>query len=267
MKIDFFKYNATGNDFIFIDNRQLGFMPSAETARFLCHRQFGIGADGIILVGNVLGSPDVLMMTIINSDGTVASMCANGARAFAHFADYLGLTSQRQIKIKTPSNIYLAQIDAGSAVSLKMPIPEDKNIVDLDKFNQYKVKNFVDTGVPHLVFMTDEVSDLDIKKIAPTYRHDPMFAKGSNVNFFKILSSQDQSIFIRTFERGVEDETLSCGTGIVATALTAKKLWNWGGKISIKTRGGNVTVELMDDCVWYSGEVSQVYKGQIEISQ
>lgn len=216
MEISFSKYVGSGNDFIFVDNREQKFDADPLKIRALCDRKRGIGADGLICLEQ--GEMAPYRMRIYNSDGLEAEMCGNGIRCLKRFCEDLGVM-KNPLQIETKSGI-LSVTQEGESVSATMGIPTGlkQNIALNDKV---KV-DFIDTGVPHAVQFVEDLESLNLESQGSFIRHHEQFhPKGANANFVQILDEQKSEIYIRTFERGVEGETLACGTGATASAILA----------------------------------------------
>jgi diaminopimelate epimerase len=257
MKLQFFKYQGTGNDFVMIDNRQ-DIFNKKDTKRiaFLCDRRFGIVADGLILLEN----HDTLdfKMVYYNSDGNESSMCGNGGRCITAFAKYLGII-ENEAKFEAIDCFHRSSIE-GEIVKLQ--------IQDVNNLETYNSHDFLDSGSPLHFQLESNLNGLDIKTVGAKIRYGhPYNEAGSNVNFVSKIAND---IFaVRTYERGVEDETLSCGTGVTAVALamhfigeTEKNL------VTLQTPGGdlNVSFEKQNESytnIWLIGSAIQVYKGEI----
>lgn len=255
MQFEFYKYQGTGNDFIIIDNRQLTF-PKNDTKHIaaLCDRKFGIGSDGLILLEN---HPTLdFKMVYYNADGNQSSMCGNGGRCLVHFAKFLGIVDQKA-SFEAIDGIHEATINEG-IVSLKM---NDVDSVATD--NNY---SFLNTGSPHHVEIWNQLDTLDIQAEGAKLRYEKYGAEGANINFVKKVNNDTFSV--RTYERGVEGETLSCGTGVTAVALAMHK----SGKttsdaVILKTPGGElkVTFEVSDSGyknIYLIGPAVMVFKGE-----
>jgi diaminopimelate epimerase len=257
MAFTFYKYQGTGNDFIMIDNRSEIFpKKNTDLVAKLCDRRFGIGADGLILLEND-GSFD-FKMVYYNSDGRPGSMCGNGGRCLVAFAKFLGLITL-EAKFNAVDGPHFATIK-DDTVELKMG-----NVTEIDpKLNAY----YLNTGSPHHVQLVKHLNDFDVYKEGSRLRYAIYGEKGSNINFVEPIS--DRSFAVRTYERGVEDETLSCGTGVTAVAIAmhyAKKVSS--ETIDIETKGGKLQVRFSADSDGYSnvsliGPAKQVFKGEIE---
>jgi diaminopimelate epimerase len=260
MQIHFYKYQGTGNDFILIDNRDNKVALTNEQVRFLCHRHFGIGADGLMLLEL---EPNVdFKMLYYNSDGNLSSMCGNGGRCITAFAKRLGLIT-KYAKFLAIDGLHEATIDEANYVSLKMS--DVKNIeIGADYF-------YLNTGSPHFVKHVKGVDKMDVVEEGKKIRYNERFTEeGTNVNF---IEKKDDTLFVRTYERGVEDETLSCGTGVTAAALVAsvKGISNSKNNCLISTRGGNLEVtfeKVLEQTlynIWLKGSTHFVFNGSIEI--
>ncbi len=257
MNHEFFKYQGTGNDFILFDNRDDFFDKSrTDLIAKLCHRRFGIGADGLILLE---GHPDFdFKMVYFNCDGKKSTMCGNGGRCIVHFAKLKGLIQDnaRFLAIDGPHEAEIRN----DQVRLKM--------TNVDKVDRFENAVVLDTGSPHYVTLANDISKLDVATRGADIRYLDTFKKnGINVNF--IEKQSENEFLVRTYERGVEGETLSCGTGVTASALamhyigeTEKNL------IRIKTPGGELQVDFSNsktgyENIWLTGGVELVYKGKI----
>lgn len=262
MHLEFTKYQATGNDFILIDNRDESFSrDQRKLIQILCHRRFGIGADGIILLQdhNELD----FNMVYFNSDGRLASFCGNGSRCIVHFAKSLGIIKSKT-RFQASDGLHEAFIN-GTHVSVKMK--------DVSEFQQNDQTIILDTGSPHYVRFTKNVSSIEIDKTGREIRNQkPFKKKGINVNFAE--QTDQNKIRVRTYERGVEAETYSCGTGVVAAALSACILKGISGKdnqIYVSTKGGELSVNFSDVAkqkfynIWLSGPAEKILQGKMNI--
>lgn len=258
MKHTFFKYQGTGNDFVMIDNRQNIFdKNNTKLIAHLCDRRFGIGADGLILLEN--DEETDFKMVYFNADGNQSSMCGNGGRCITHFANYLGIING-EATFMAIDGLHRAKI-VGNEIHLQM-----QDVLSVEKHEDYV---FLNTGSPHHIEFCQNVNQLNVKAEGAKIRYSDLYNEaGSNVNFTEKI---DPSTFkVRTYERGVEDETLSCGTGVTAVALamhyigeTEKNL------ITIDTKGGTLNVSFKQNNgaynnIWLIGPATQVYKGEIE---
>jgi diaminopimelate epimerase len=267
MIIRFSKYHGTGNDFILIDNRSSVLRNPDKTAELishLCHRRFGIGADGLILV-NSSKSAD-FEMGFFNSDGRAGSMCGNGGRCCVAFASSLGIIKDKTV-FEASDGLHEAAIISKdkdtTVVSLKMQ--------DVNEVKEQEDHFILNTGSPHYVLFTKGVDKLDVFNEGRKIRYSKPFSKeGINVNFAEVRKDK---LFVRTYERGVEDETYSCGTGATATALAASFSGILKNKNSyrLSTLGGDLRVEFMQASknfytgIHLEGPAVCVYKGEINI--
>jgi diaminopimelate epimerase len=213
MHISFSKYEGAGNDFILIDNRLQEFIPTPEQVRALCDRKLGIGADGLIALEVGMRAP--FRMRIFNADGFEAEMCGNGLRCLKRFLEAKGVVST-PVLVETKERVLHIE-NEGQNVKTSMGDPKDLRLdISLERD---QIVHFVNTGVPHAVQFVEDLETLDIETRGPFIRRHPKFGpKGANANFVKVHLG---TLAIRTFERGVEGETLACGTGAVASAIIA----------------------------------------------
>jgi len=260
MNLVFYKYQGTGNDFIILDNRGNKIELNRENIKDLCDRRFGIGADGLMLMNNRAGYD--FDMLYYNSDGNRSSMCGNGGRCMVMFAYNMGLRKSEYLFNAIDGEHKAAVADNGW-INLKMK--------DVDSVETPFSDFILDTGSPHYVKPVSDVWNINVVKEGREIRYGKRFAdKGINVNFVEL--NADGNISVRTYERGVEDETLSCGTGVTASALVFAHNENGFNHINVKTPGGNLAVEFDKNGeasfknVWLSGPATFVFKGEIEIS-
>lgn len=255
MKIEFYKYQGTGNDFVMIDNRQETFdKTNTNFIAHLCDRRFGIGADGLILLEN--HSTADFKMVYYNSDGNESSMCGNGGRCITTFANFLGII-KNTATFEAVDGPHHAIIEK-ELVKLQMQ--------DVETIEKHENHVFLNTGSPHHVQMESDLELMDIKSEGSKIRYGtPYYKEGSNVNFVKKLT--DESFFVRTYERGVEDETLSCGTGVTAVALAMNYIGETEKNLlTIHTQGGQLQVAFDKknegyENIWLIGPAIQVFKG------
>jgi diaminopimelate epimerase len=258
MKIQFNKYQGAGNDFVIIDNREGIFNPdNSGLINKLCDRRFGIGADGLILISN---SRDYdFEMKYFNSDGFEGTMCGNGGRCSVDFSIRSGI-ARKKLAFKAIDGIHKA-ISEDGIIRLQMNDVHDPALI--------KGNYFINTGSPHYVIFTTEVKDINVNEEGKNIRWSPDFAPGgTNVNFVEI---EQNGIYVRTFERGVEEETLSCGTGVTASAIASVLAGHFDtNSINVRTKGGNLSVSLkvsgknISD-IWLSGPATFVYNGEVEV--
>lgn len=250
----FAKYQGAGNDFILIDDRAEQFPLGRELIQRLCHRRFGVGADGLILLQN---HPHADMrMRIFNSDGSEAEGCGNGVRCLVQFCSDYAL---RCARIAVGDRILSAYI-ANEEVNIEMGEMRDLRF-HLSLCGQQV--HFVNSGVPHIVVFVPDLQTVDLESLAPQIRFHPELAPcGANVNFAMPCSD---GVGIRTYERGVEAETLACGTGAVAVAVLGAKLFDWKSPVLIKAAGGDLRVffDLEFKKVSLSGRAQKVFCGEI----
>jgi diaminopimelate epimerase len=256
-KLSFYKYSGNGNDFIIMDETPLEEKVLAQ----LCDRHFGIGADGVLMMGS--SSRGDTKMRIFNADGKEAEMCGNGLRCVASHLDAMAPVKKDSYLIETMNAVYPV-LRKNTSFALEMSEIKDQNIYDLSSFKGYSNSFFINTGVPHLVFLCNEAKKVDIKKEGAFYRFHSMFPNGTNVNFVEVMDTSSQSAYVRTYERGVEDETFSCGTGLTASALALSHWLGWKGNIHLKNKGGNQIVSIGDK-IFFSGEVLFCFKGEVEV--
>ena len=262
MKINFSKYQGTGNDFVIIDNRQNNIVLTSEQITFICDRKKGIGADGLMLLGNKHGYD--FEMTYYNANGLEGSMCGNGGRCLTQFAYDIGL-NKKQFRFIAIDGPHEATINEDGWVYLKM---SDVNAVEknIDGDVPFFVLN---TGSPHYIEMVDSINSVDVFGLGQMIRFNDRFkSEGINVNF---VEQQDDKIFVRTYERGVENETLSCGTGVTAAALITgiEKLGEQ--TIQIETLGGKLAIRFNNkgdqvfENIWLMGPGTFVFSGSITV--
>lgn len=258
MKHTFYKYQGTGNDFVIIDNRQNSFdRTNTKLIAHLCDRRFGIGADGLILLEN--HDKVDFKMLYFNADGNESSLCGNGGRCITALAKFLGIINNKAT-FEAVDGFHKSIIE-NNVIKLQMK--------DIDQINNYATHVFLDTGSPHYVTMSQKIEDLDVKQEGSKIRYSQDYKEeGINVNFVEKIN--DEVFAMRTYERGVEDETLSCGTGVTAVALAMNYIGETEKNlITLQTKGGDLQVsfEKQGDSyvnVWLIGPATQVYKGEIE---
>jgi diaminopimelate epimerase len=259
VKLHFYKYEATGNDFILIDNRSGAYSFSVDEIKKLCDRRFGVGADGLMLIEK---HPSLSFNLIYyNSDGT-QSLCGNGSRAATQFASLLGMVNG-QASFLAYDGAHDAELMPSGIVRLRMnDVLEVKEMPD---------GFFIYTGSPHVIRFVKSVENYPVVEEGRALRNSQVFAEqgGTNVNFVELLD--DNSIFVRTYERGVENETLSCGTGVTAAALAAS-FKGYQSPVAIKALGGNLTVEFKKSQtgsaftdIYLIGPAKMVFEGDLEL--
>jgi len=254
--LTFYKYQGTGNDFVMVDNRE-GVMSKENTKLInsLCDRRFGVGADGLILLEN--SNTTDFKMVYFNADGNEGSMCGNGGRCIVAFAKFLDIIDDNTT-FEAVDGLHVATIK-GDVVSLQMQ--------DVTTIEDKKGSVFLDTGSPHHVQFEEHISDFDIKSEGRKIRNEVYGVAGSNVNFVKKID--DTTFRLRTYERGVEDETLACGTGATAVAIAMNYLNETTAEnIVLNVEGGELKVSFdaqggVYTNVFLTGKAIQVFKGQI----
>ena len=259
MKVEFFKYQGTGNDFVILDNREDKYQLTKKQINHICSRHFGVGADGLMLLGKKNGYD--FEMIYYNADGNQSTMCGNGGRCLVKFASEQGIYKSTYHFIAIDGE-HKAEIDSDGIIRLQM-----QNVDTVAYHNSYVVIN---TGSPHFVRFAPEVADIDVVSTGHEIRYSKEFAPdGINVNFVESIA--EDSIYVRTYERGVEDETLSCGTGVTAAALLSAHNENGFNRVEVKTQGGHLSVEFdkIDDKhyenIWLCGPAEFVFKGEIDV--
>ncbi|UCD77850.1 MAG: diaminopimelate epimerase [Desulfobacterales bacterium] len=265
--VPFYKMSGSGNDFIIIDNRSriIDDIELPNFIRHVCRRKMSVGADGLILIEP--SDKADFRWRFYNSDGSRAEMCGNGARCAARFAFVNGIAEEK-LSFETDAGIVTGQV-RGDRAKVKMPDPTDlrlDQIIDLQ--NGPLTVSSINTGVPHVVIMRDAVDDIDVFNLGREIRNHKAFAPaGTNVNF--ICRQAPGQLAIRTYERGVEDETLACGTGSIASALVSSCKLNWNSPINLVTRSGesltiyfNKTDKVFDN-VYLEGDARIIYTAQL----
>lgn len=247
-QIKFWKVEAAGNDFVMIDNRD-GFFDigDKELISQMCHRRFGIGADGLIEVTQPEGYH--FEMKYFNSDGSGPVMCGNGARAAVLFAKNRNFFVEKEIKFLAPDGEHLGDLN-NEDIRLTIKQPEEIE----DRSDDEKVF-FIDTGTNHVVIPTQDLNNLAIEKVAPKYR----YLHNTNVNYIEQI--KDNEWQIRTWERGVEDETYACGTGATACAFYINQREKIDFPIILQAKGGKLTISQKDNKLWLQGPAHEVFEG------
>ena len=259
MKLNCYKYQGTGNDFVLIDNRDNSISLSIEQFKWLCERRFGIGADGLMLLEL---APNVdFKMVYYNSDGNESSMCGNGGRCITAFAKKIGVI-ENEAKFIAIDGLHEAKI-IEDWISLKM-----NDVRNIEVGNDFF---YLNTGSPHYVKFVSDVENVDVYSEGKKIRYNARFeAEGTNVNF---IEKKENELFVRTYERGVENETLSCGTGVTAAALVSaiSGASTTKNNCAIKSLGGNLNVKfekVLENTfynIWLEGPATFVFKTEIEL--
>lgn len=267
LKIPFYKMSGSGNDFIIIDNRS-GAYDKLRTPEFIaavCRRSISIGADGLIFIED--SETCDFTWRFYNSDGSAAEMCGNGARCAARFAVLNGITGE-ELSFETVAGIITAQVK-GEVVKIRLSQPgEMKTEINLDVDGEPLSFSFINTGVPHAIIPVDDIETVQIKDLGSKIRfHEYFQPAGTNVNFISI--GGDNVVNIRTYERGVEDETFACGTGSVAAALVAVAMGRVSSPVKVKTRGNEILTVYVNETsppfkeVYLEGGARVIYEGEI----
>lgn len=237
MNLTFTKMNGAGNDFVVLDNRDLAVSLSGEQIARLCDRHRGVGADGLLAVEPAREGAD-FRMRYYNADGGEAEMCGNGARCFARFAARLLPEMPESVSFETPAGVIRARFD-GTSVTIAMSTPHSHQAPRKLPVNGRELDvHFLNTGVPHAVVFVEDVESVDVRADGSALRwHEAFAPKGTNANFVQIAGPGE--LVLRTYERGVEDETLACGTGICAAALLHHLATGTPSPIAVRVRGGD----------------------------
>ncbi|MEI7728611.1 MAG: diaminopimelate epimerase [Verrucomicrobiota bacterium] len=269
MILEFTKMNGAGNDFVLLDNRpgQLSLTPAQVTR--LCHRQRGVGADGVMLLVPCQSGKADWAWTFYNSDGSSAEMCGNGARCFARYIQKLtGVESQ--VTFETIAGVITARF-AGERVTVNLTQPKDLRMNETVPLASGPLTcHSLNTGVPHAVIIVSDADQAMVQKIGAEVRYHPHFSpKGTNVNFVQKLGPN--AIRVRTYERGVEGETLACGTGVTASALIAARVFNFPSPIQVTVLGGDTMEVSFKELnsqftdVQLTGPADFAFTGRIEV--
>jgi diaminopimelate epimerase len=263
MNIHFHKNQGTGNDFVILDNRDKRYTElNTDQVRRICDRRFGIGADGLMLLNEKTDYD--FEMKYFNADGREGSMCGNGARCLVKFAWQLGM-HKSSYRFTAFDGIHEAEIDTDGTVSLKMN--------DVKSIRKFHGDFIVNTGSPHYIKLVNDVMNVDVYKKGYEIRYSKEFEQeGINVNFVEQIDDAGK-ICVRTYERGVEDETLSCGTGVTAAALVCWHNDNGYNEVEVTTSGGKLNVEYDKhndegfSNIWLSGPAEKVFEGTIDMDE
>lgn len=264
VRLRFVKISATGNDFAVFDNRQghLNLKRHRAWCSWLCQRRIAVGADGVILLQSS-GAADFVYVHI-NADGSIAEMCGNGSRAVAFFAHQEGIASS-PMRFEIGGRIYTAWVEGRSVTTQFVPPSPPRLELGATSDSFLQEGGFVDTGVPHYVLFVQSVDSIDVLSIGRKYRHHAAFApRGANVDFVQVVDKYN--VRMRTYERGVEDETLACGTGAVASAVIAHLCRGCQSPLLVQVPGGMLRVTFDRDFrhITLSGEVDPIFEGYID---
>ncbi len=269
MVVEFTKMNGAGNDFVLIDNRRRDVRLNTEQVIRICDRHAGIGADGVIaLVPCASGAAD-WAWDFYNSDGSAAEMCGNGARCFARFAQRQ-TGGKSDMTIETKAGVISAAVQ-GEYVTVSLTKPKELRLGQPMTLSIGKsIVHSINTGVPHAVLFVDDAEKAPVQSLGSEIRFHAAFApRGTNVNFVQLRGPN--AIAVRTYERGVEGETLACGTGVSASALIAAELHHWSSPVQVDVRsGGALQVSFAKDggkfgAVRLSGPADFVFEGRIQL--
>jgi diaminopimelate epimerase len=267
--LPFTKMSGAGNDFVVIDNRTRRYDLSPAQIAQLCDRHFGVGADGLLAVEPASATGLDFRMRYYNADGGEAEMCGNGARCFARFVQSMPRAHEDQVRFITPAGpiegTYL-----GSDVQVNLTAPTEIKLRQRADFGWGEIEyHFMNTGVPHVVIDVPDAERVEILAQGSAIRRSSIFPRGTNVNFVQIVDPQN--LVVRTYERGVEDETLACGTGVTAAALLVHLVHRLPLPLRVKVRGGDVlSVDAKADGnsfgdVTLTGPAVEIFSGEIEI--
>lgn len=258
MTIQFYKYQGTGNDFVIMDNRAGNISLNRQQISHICNRRFGIGADGLMLLNTLKGYD--FEMSYFNADGNESSMCGNGGRCLTRFAYDMGIHKTTYHFLASDGE-HDAELAEHGWIRLKMK--------DVNEVNDYHGDAVLDTGSPHYIKSVHNIMEIDVFHEGRNIRNSKDFiSAGINVNF---VEPESKHIIVRTYERGVEDETYSCGTGVTAAAIVFAHNEKGFNRVEVKTKGGNLAVEFdkINDQqfrnIWLCGPAEFVYKGEIDV--
>jgi diaminopimelate epimerase len=267
--LPFVKMSGAGNDFVVIDNRALHYNLTREQIARLCDRHFGIGADGLLAV-EPSDQPDAdFRMRYYNADGGEAEMCGNGARCFARFVHPLRRVNAEQVRFLTPAGLISGEY-VGEEVRVNLTAPSETKLHQRADFGWGEIEyHFMNTGVPHAVVYVPDAAHAEVVARGRAIRRSTVFPRGTNVNFVQVTDSG--KLIVRTYERGVEDETLACGTGVVASALVTSRVKGLALPLCVKVRGGDlltVNARAEGDLfreVTLTGPAREVFSGEIRL--
>ena len=259
MKVKFWKMSGAGNDFIMLDAKPAG-RSGPAMARALCDRRRSIGADGLLILTRRKGR---IRLDYWNADGSSA-FCGNGSRCAALWAKANGWMKGNNIIIETSRGPLQARLTAKGRAEVVMPAPKGLRLgLKLKVLNQNVQAHFVDTGVPHAVVFVPDITKMEVKDLGRVIRFDKVFGKpGANVDFVQLHKNK---IFLRTYERGVEDETLACGTGVMAAAFVARVLGHGGSPMSVVTRSGDRLSVSFDSSARLEGPGRITFAGEVDL--
>lgn len=271
MNLPFTKMTGAGNDFVVIDNRDGAYTLSGPQIERVCDRRFGVGADGLLAVEAAANGEADFTMRYYNADGGEAEMCGNGARCFARFVRPMAAANANAVSFTTPAGLIRGRY-LGDDIEVNLTPPTEvqlNKLLDLD--GEQVAYHFANTGVPHVVEFVDDIEAVNVVERGCSLRqHDAFSPAGTNINFAQITG--DQSLSVRTYERGVEDETLACGTGVTAVAIVAHLVHHLPLPLDVLVRGeANLGVNFTTrdggdiDDVTLRGPAEACFQGSIEI--
>lgn len=256
MRLHFHKYQATANDFVLVDNRKGDYNFTPQQIEKICDRRLGIGADGLVLIEH--DSEAMFKMIYYNPDGS-QSLCGNGCRSAVEFANRLGII-KKNCSFSAFDGVHEASILADGQIRLRMN--------DVNDIKRMEDDFYMNTGSPHYCKFVSDVKSYPVFEEGRKLRYDKRFSEGTNVNF--IEKKNDQTLFVRTYERGVEAETYSCGTGITAVALAAAHQ-GYSSPVQINARGGTIIIEFNQNPtgtftdIYLTGPAKMVFEGFLEL--
>jgi len=267
--LPFVKMSGAGNDFVVVDNRTLGLALTKELIAHLCDRHFGIGADGLLAVEPSDQPTADFRMRYYNADGGEAEMCGNGARCFARYVHPLRRAEAERVRFLTPAGLITGEY-VGDEVRINLTAPTETKLNQRADFGWGEIAyHFMNTGVPHAVVFVPDAEQVEIVAQGCAIRRSPIFPRGTNVNFVQVADAS--KLIVRTYERGVEDETLACGTGVVASALLAHLVHGLALPLCVKVRGGDVlTIDARRENdtfgdVTLTGPATEIFSGEIRL--
>jgi diaminopimelate epimerase len=267
--LPFVKMSGAGNDFVVIDNRAGRHELSVAQIARLCDRRFGVGADGLLAVEPAPDAGADFRMRYYNADGGEAEMCGNGARCFARFVQTMPRANAAQVRFLTPAGLITGDY-LGQEVRVNLTAPTETRLRQRADFGWGEIEyHFMNTGVPHVVIYVPDTEQADVVAQGRAIRRSPVFPRGTNVNFTQVVDGQN--LIVRTYERGVEDETLACGTGVTAAALLTHLVHQLALPLRVKVRGGDVLTvggqpegETFRE-VTLTGPAVEVFSGEIRL--
>ena len=267
--LPFVKMSGAGNDFVVVDNRALNHALTREQIARLCDRHFGIGADGLLAVEPADQPEADFRMRYYNADGGEAEMCGNGARCFARFVHPLRRANAERVRFLTPAGLIIGEY-VNDDVRINLTAPTETKLNQRADFGWGEIEyHFMNTGVPHTVVYVPDAAQAEVVAQGRAIRRSAIFPRGTNVNFVQVKESG--KLVVRTYERGVEDETLACGTGVVASALVTSRVRDLALPLCVKVRGGDVlTVNARSEGdafrdVTLAGPATEVFSGEIKL--